>query len=122
MIFYATVLTIGRHTLASNILLAPMAGVSDLPFRQLCQRYVAGLTTSEMLTADSRLWHSDKSRFRLIQDDKAKAPNSIQIVGYDATMMAQAAIEAIALGAELIDINMGCPAKKVCKKAAGSAL
>lgn len=122
MVFYSTVLTIGPFSLTSNVLLAPMAGVSDLPFRQLCQHYGAGLTTSEMLTSDSRLWHSNKSQQRLTQDQHSKLPNSMQIVGYDADMLADAATKAVNHGAELIDINMGCPAKKVCKKAAGSAL
>lgn len=100
-----------------------MAGVSDLPFRQICQQYGAGLTTSEMLHADSRLWQTRKSSQRLRQDTDKKIPNSVQIVGFDPSMLADAAEQAILqAGADIIDINMGCPAKKVCKKAAGSAL
>jgi len=99
-----------------------MAGVTDLPFRSLCLRYGAGLASSEMLTADTSLWTSHKSRFRLRSEANAKTPNSVQIVGYDADMMANAAKQAADLGADIIDINMGCPAKKVCNKAAGSAL
>ena len=114
--------SIGTYTLASKVLLAPMAGVSDLPFRQLCQRYGAGLTTSEMLTSDSRLWGSVKSQTRLKKDEHSTVPNSIQIVGHDPAMLADAANKAVDLGADIIDINMGCPAKKVCRKAAGSAL
>lgn len=123
MIFCATVLSIGPYSLNSNVLLAPMAGVSDLPFRQICKQYGAGLATSEMLHADSRLWHTRKSSQRLRQDPNKKTPNSVQIVGFDAKMLADAAEQAILqAGADIIDINMGCPAKKVCKKAAGSAL
>lgn len=99
-----------------------MAGVSDLPFRQICRHFGAGLTTAEMLTADSRLWSSRKSQQRLQIDANSSLPNSMQIVGFDASMLADAANKAIELGAEIVDINMGCPAKKVCKRAAGSAL
>lgn len=120
--------TIGSHVIASPVLLAPMAGVTDAPFRSICQAMGAGLTTSEMLTSDTRLWSSDKSRHRLLPngcsetDTHSTVPNSIQIAGSDPAMMADAAREAVALGAEIVDINMGCPAKKVCKKLAGSAL
>ncbi len=100
-----------------------MAGVSDAPFRAICQQMGAALTTSEMLTSDTRLWQSRKSSNRLVtQSGEQLVPRSIQIAGNDPQMMANAARECVAMGAELVDINMGCPAKKVCKKAAGSAL
>ena len=98
-----------------------MAGVTDLPFRQLCRRLGAGLTVSEMITADTRLWKSRKSQQRLIHRDEP-SPRTVQIAGSEPEMMAEAARQNVALGAEIIDINMGCPAKKVCKRAAGSAL
>jgi len=98
-----------------------MAGVTDLPFRRLCKRLGAGLVVSEMVTSDSRLWDSRKSRWRLQHSDECE-PRSVQIAGSDPAMMAAAASENVALGAQIIDINMGCPAKKVCRKAAGSAL
>lgn len=98
-----------------------MAGVTDTPWRLICQRWGAGLTTSEMLIANSALWHSDKSRLRLSKPEQA-VPHSIQIVGSEPELMAESAREAVAYGADIVDINMGCPAKKVCKKAAGSAL
>lgn len=99
-----------------------MAGVTDTPWRLICQHFGAGLTTSEMLIANSALWHSDKSRLRLSKPERMAVPHSIQIVGSEPVLMAQSAREAVAYGAEIVDINMGCPAKKVCKKAAGSAL
>ena len=115
-------ITIGPYHLPSQVLLAPMAGVTDLPFRQLCQASGAGLTTSEMVIAKTEHWASEKSRLRFAATDNTKVPHSIQIVGSDAQQMANAAKLAADAGAEIIDINMGCPAKKVCKKAAGSAL
>ncbi|MFA7553950.1 MAG: tRNA dihydrouridine synthase DusB [Spongiibacteraceae bacterium] len=114
-------LQIGPYRLASRVVLAPMAGVTDLPFRQLCRRFGAGLVVSEMVTSDSRLWHTTKSRNRLNHTGEAE-PRSVQIAGGEAAMMAEAAQLNVARGAQIIDINMGCPAKKVCKKAAGSAL
>lgn len=99
-----------------------MAGVTDTPWRLICQEWGAGLTSSEMLIANSALWHSEKSRLRVLKPQDSRVPHSIQIVGGDPELMAQSAQEAVAYGAEIIDINMGCPAKKVCKKAAGSAL
>lgn len=101
-----------------------MAGVTDVPFRQLCRRMGAGLATSEMVTSDTRLWNSQKSSSRLagLAGTADAEPRSIQIAGGEAAMMAEAARAAVALGAQIVDINMGCPAKKVCKKAAGSAL
>ncbi|MEH6529528.1 MAG: tRNA dihydrouridine synthase DusB [Porticoccus sp.] len=112
---------IGDHVLASRTILAPMAGVTDQPFRQLCRQLGAGLAVSEMITSDTRLWKSRKSQQRLVHRDES-SPRSVQIAGSIPSMMAEAAQQNVALGAEIIDINMGCPAKKVCKKAAGSAL
>jgi len=115
------VLQIGPYKLTSLVVLAPMAGVTDLPFRQLCKRMGAGLVVSEMMTSDVRLWNTRKSRQRLVHSDEAE-PRSVQIAGNDPLMMAAAARLGTENGAQIIDINMGCPAKKVCKKAAGSAL
>lgn len=100
-----------------------MAGVSDAPFRRICQEMGAGLTTSEMLTSDTSLWQSRKSNQRLT-DDLAlpSAVKSIQIAGSEPLAMADAAKACVDNGAQIVDINMGCPAKKVCKKAAGSSL
>ncbi len=112
---------IGPYKLVSQVVLAPMAGVSDLPFRQLCRRFGAGLVVSEMVTSDSRLWHTRKSKNRLNHRGEA-GPRSVQIAGNNPAMMATAAAMNVERGAQIIDINMGCPAKKVCKKAAGSAL
>jgi tRNA-dihydrouridine synthase B len=112
---------IGPYHIGSQTLLAPMAGVSDLPFRRLCSRLGAGLATSEMVTADTRLWQTDKSRNRLMWEG-ISGPRSVQIAGSDPVQMAEAARACANLGAQILDINMGCPAKKVCNKAAGSAL
>ncbi len=112
---------IGPYQLSSNLALAPMAGVTDLPFRQLCRSFGAGLAAGEMLTSDMKLWDSKKSRGRLSHADEPE-PRIVQIVGGDAELMADAARVNVELGAQIIDINMGCPAKKVCNKAAGSAL
>lgn len=98
-----------------------MAGVTDLPFRQLCRRLGAGLVVSEMVTSDTRLWNTNKSRWRLDHQSEV-SPRSVQIAGGSPEMMAEAAQANVKLGAEIIDINMGCPAKKVCNRAAGSAL
>ncbi|EPC03533.1 hypothetical protein L861_18520 [Litchfieldella anticariensis FP35 = DSM 16096] len=112
---------IGPHRLLNRVILAPMAGVTDRPFRQLCRRLGAGLVVSEMVTSDPSLWHTRKSRLRL--DHRGEpGPRSVQIAGGDAHMLAEAARLNADQGAEIIDINMGCPAKKVCNKAAGSAL
>lgn len=116
-----TVLKIGSYTLTSRVLLAPMAGVTDRPFRQLCKQFGAGLTTSEMVTSDHRLWNTRKSRLRLDHVGECE-PRSVQIAGGDPIQMAEAARMNVDQGAQIIDINMGCPAKKVCNKAAGSAL
>ncbi|AXP06840.1 MULTISPECIES: tRNA dihydrouridine synthase DusB [Pseudomonas] len=112
---------IGPYTLQNGLVLAPMAGVTDQPFRQLCKRLGAGLVVSEMVTSDMSLWNTRKSRLRMIHEGDPE-PRSVQIAGGDAQMLAEAARANVALGAQIIDINMGCPAKKVCNKAAGSAL
>lgn len=112
---------IGPYTIENPIALAPMAGVTDLPFRTLCRRMGAGYAPSEMVSADTRLWHSDKSRRRM--DHRGEpSPRIVQIAGGDPAMIARAARLNVERGAEVIDINLGCPAKKVCRKAAGSAL
>lgn len=112
---------IGPYQLASNVLLAPMAGTSDKPFRQLCKSLGAGLTTSEMVVIQEHLLNSNKSKYRLDFSGEQQ-PISIQIAGSEAQELASSAIKAVEYGANIIDINMGCPAKKVCNKAAGSAL
>jgi tRNA-dihydrouridine synthase B len=112
---------IGPYKLASNVILAPMAGITDRPFRQLCRSMGAGLAVSEMVTSNSLLYGSVKTRRRA---DHAGEPSpvSVQIAGADPILMAEAARVNVAGGAEIIDINMGCPAKKVCNVSAGSAL
>ena len=112
---------IGPYELASPFVLAPMAGVTDAPFRRLCRQFGAGMTTSEMTTADTSLWQTDKSRRRLDLDLDAE-PVAVQIAGSEPAQMASAARACVDRGAQIIDINMGCPAKKVCRKLAGSAL
>ena len=112
---------IGPYKLNNNLLLAPMAGVTDRPFRQLCRSLGAGMAVSEMVSADSSLWGSRKTLRRLDHEGET-APISVQILGSDPKLMADAARANVDLGAQIIDINMGCPAKKVCKVAAGSAL
>ena len=114
-------LKIGPYTLASPFVLAPMAGVTDAPFRRICRHFGAGMTTSEMTTADTSLWQTPKSRFRLDLDLDAE-PVAVQIAGSEPDQLAMAAVACVERGAQIIDINMGCPAKKVCKKFAGSAL
>lgn len=114
-------LKIGPYTLDTQVALAPMAGVTDRPFRQLCKRLGAGLVVSEMVTSDPSLWHTRKSTFRLNHEGESE-PRAVQIAGGDPEMMATAARLNAERGAQIIDINMGCPAKKVCNKAAGSAL
>jgi tRNA-dihydrouridine synthase B len=114
-------LKVGPYTLASRVVLAPMAGVTDRPFRMLCRSFGAGLAATEMLCADPRLWDTPKSRRR--RDHAGEpSPRAVQIAGYDPAMMADAARRNVDAGAEIIDINMGCPAKKVCNRLAGSAL
>ncbi|MEG0316779.1 MAG: tRNA dihydrouridine synthase DusB [Comamonas sp.] len=116
-----TALRIGQHTLANNLFVAPMAGVTDRPFRQLCKALGAGYAVSEMVTSRKDLWNSLKTSRRANHAGEP-GPISVQIAGTDAPMMAEAAIYNIERGAQIIDINMGCPAKKVCNKWAGSAL
>ena len=113
--------SIGPHTINSPVIMAPMAGVTDQPYRLLCKRLGAGMVVAEMLTSDSRLWDSRKSQLRMIHQDEPE-PRSVQIAGTEPDQMAAAARLCVERGAQIIDINMGCPAKKVCKKAAGSAL
>ena len=112
---------IGPYTLPNKLILAPMAGVTDRPFRQLCKDMGAGLAVSEMVTANSQLWGSRKTQRRIDHRGETK-PRSVQIAGADPMMMAEAARYNVDNGAEIIDINMGCPAKKVCNALAGSAL
>jgi tRNA-dihydrouridine synthase B len=112
---------IGPYKLSSPFLLAPMAGITDLPFRRLCSRFGAGMTTSEMTTADMSMWNTQKSRARL-ELDLDSEPRVVQIAGSDPAQMALAAKHVVRRGAQIVDINMGCPAKKVCKRLAGSAL
>ena len=114
-------MNIGGYELASPLALAPMAGVTDRPFRILCRRLGAAVAASEMVTSDVRLWHTAKSQRRMDHEGEPE-PRVVQIAGGDAPMMAEAARRNADAGAQIIDINMGCPAKKVCNKAAGSAL
>jgi tRNA-dihydrouridine synthase B len=112
---------IGPYQLANNLILAPMAGVTDRPFRQLCRAMGAGLAVSEMVTSNSLLYGSAKTRRRANHEGEP-VPVSVQIAGADPAMMAEAARYNVAEGAQIVDINMGCPAKKVCNVMAGSAL
>ena len=112
---------VGRFEFDRPVVLAPMAGVTDRPFRILCKRLGADLAVSEMVTSNKALYASRKSLTRLNHDGEV-SPKIIQIAGGDAAMMVEAAQMNASLGADIIDINMGCPAKKVCNKLAGSAL
>ena len=112
---------IGPYSLRNNLVLAPMAGVTDRPFRQLCKALGAGMAVSEMTTSRVELLGSLKSRRRRDHEGEVE-PRIVQIAGAEPEMMAEAARFNVAEGAQIIDINMGCPAKKVCNKAAGSAL
>jgi tRNA-dihydrouridine synthase B len=112
---------IGPYQLNNKLILAPMAGVTDLPFRQLCKQLGAGMAVSEMVSSNSLLWGSKKTRRRASHDGEIE-PRSVQIAGADPLMMADAARYNADRGAQIIDINMGCPAKKVCNVMAGSAL
>ncbi|HUA80879.1 MAG TPA: tRNA dihydrouridine synthase DusB [Dyella sp.] len=112
---------IGPYRIDPPVVLAPMAGVTDKPFRLLCKRLGAGLAVSEMTTADPRLWQTRKSIKRMDHEGEPE-PVSVQIAGYDPAMLAEAARFNVANGAQIIDINMGCPAKKVCNVWSGSAL
>ncbi|MGI9246501.1 MAG: tRNA dihydrouridine synthase DusB [Steroidobacteraceae bacterium] len=117
----APALYIGPYRLEGRAVLAPMAGVTDLPFRRLCRRLGAALAAGEMLSADPHLWNTDESRRRRDHTDEAE-PRVVQIAGGDAGTLADAARRCVEAGAQVVDINMGCPAKKVCNKDAGSAL
>jgi tRNA-dihydrouridine synthase B len=121
LFFVQNLVNIGPHPLPNRLFVAPMAGVTDRPFRQLCRRLGAGYAVSEMVTSRKELWGSLKTSRRA---DHAGEPGpiAVQIAGTDAEMMAEAAAYNVDRGAQIIDINMGCPAKKVCNKWAGSAL
>ncbi|NBT74055.1 MAG: tRNA dihydrouridine synthase DusB, partial [Betaproteobacteria bacterium] len=112
---------LGRHVIDSQVLAAPMAGVTDRPYRQLCKRLGLAYAVGEMAASNALLWATEKTS-RRINHDGEPSPKAVQIAGGDPQMMAQAARFNVERGAEIIDINMGCPAKKVCNKAAGSAL
>src|SRR5919108_244165 len=114
-------LRIGPYELPNSLFVAPMAGVTDRPFRQLCKRLGAGYAVSEMVTSRRELWTSLKTSRRADHAGET-APIAVQIAGTDAPMRAEAAAYNIDRGAQIIDINTGCPAKKVCNKWAGSAL
>jgi len=112
---------IGPHQISNQVILAPMAGVTDRPFRQLCKQLGAGMAVSEMVSSNSLLWGSEKTKRRANHDGETD-PISVQIMGTEPAMMAEAAKHNADNGAQIIDINMGCPAKKVCNVLAGSAL
>ncbi|MGO9446018.1 MAG: tRNA dihydrouridine synthase DusB [Thiobacillaceae bacterium] len=112
---------IGPYTLKNNLVLAPMAGVTDRPFRQLCKQLGAGMAVSEMVTSNSLLYGSSKTQRRANHEGEVE-PKSVQIAGADPVLMAEAARYNVDRGAQIIDINMGCPAKKICNVMAGSAL
>ncbi len=112
---------IGPYTLSNNLIVAPMAGVTDRPFRQLCKSMGAGMAVSEMVSSNSLLWGSEKTLRRADHTGEVD-PISVQIAGADPLMMAEAARYNVERGAQIIDINMGCPAKKICNVMAGSAL
>ena len=112
---------IGPYQLPNNLILAPMAGVTDRPFRQLCRNLGAGMAVSEMVSSNSLLWGSEKTQRRANHAGETE-PKSVQIAGADPQMMADAARSNAEQGAQIIDINMGCPAKKICNVMAGSAL
>jgi tRNA-dihydrouridine synthase B len=118
---FSRFMNIGPYPLANNLFVAPMAGVTDRPFRQLCRQLGAGHAVSEMVTSRRDLWNTLKTSRRANHDGEP-GPIAVQIAGTDAQMMADAAVYNIERGAQIIDINMGCPAKKVCNKWAGSAL
>jgi tRNA-dihydrouridine synthase B len=112
---------IGPYQLKNNLIVAPMAGVTDRPFRQLCKKMGAGMAVSEMVASNSLLYGSEKTKRRANHEGEVD-PISVQIVGADPEMLAEAARHNVANGAQIIDINMGCPAKKICNVMAGSAL
>lgn len=112
---------IGPYKLSNKLILAPMAGISDRPYRKLCRSLGAAMAVSEMISANALLWENKKTRQR-INHDGEPGPVAVQIAGSDPDTLAIAAQENVRSGADIIDINMGCPAKKVCNKQAGSAL
>ena len=112
---------LGPYSLPNRVFVAPMAGVTDRPYRQLCKRLGAGYAVSEMAASNALLWATDKTTRRINHEGEI-SPKAVQIAGADPAMMAQAARFNVDRGAQIIDINMGCPAKKVCNVAAGSAL
>ena len=114
-------MNIGRHELVNNVFVAPMAGVTDRPFRKLCKSLGAGYAVSEMAASNPQLWASEKTARRLNHQGEI-APVAVQLAGADPQMLAEAARYNVDRGAQIIDINMGCPAKKVCNVACGSAL
>ncbi|MGB0360416.1 MAG: tRNA dihydrouridine synthase DusB [Endozoicomonas sp.] len=114
-------LVIGSYHIENSVILAPMAGVTDSPFRKLCLKMGAGMVVSEMVTSNPKLWNTRKSRLRMDHSCESE-PRSVQIVGGDPKQLAEAARLNQEFGAQIVDLNMGCPAKKVSNKAAGSAL
>ena len=114
-------LRIGPYSLKNRLVIAPMAGVTDRPFRKLCRQFGAGYAVSEMVASKPEFWHTPKSMHRMNHDGE-DAPIAVQIAGNDPEVMAEAARFNVSRGAQIIDINMGCPKKKVCKADAGSAL
>lgn len=114
-------MNIGPYSLSNKLFLAPMAGVTDVVFRKLCRQLGAGYSVTEMVSSDHNLWNTKKSKLRRQHMDEP-SPRAVQIVGADPKQLAHAARVNVDHGADIIDINMGCPAKKVCKVAAGSAL
>ena len=119
--FATSIVHIGPYNIENNLAVAPMAGVTDRPFRQLCKRLGAGYAVSEMVASNPRLWGTEKSQRRTDHAGEVE-PIAVQIAGADPVLMADAARYNVDHGAQIIDINMGCPAKKVCNVAAGSAL
>ncbi len=115
-------LAIGPHALIGRVLLAPMAGVTDPPFRELCAEQGAALACGEMLSADQSLWHTPKSRRRMASANAPGATVAVQLAGSDPGQLAAAAQHQADAGADIIDLNLGCPAKKVCDRLCGSAL
>ncbi len=118
---FNTPFKLGPYQLPNRVFVAPMAGVTDRPYRQLCKQLGAGYAVSEMAASNALLWATDKTTRRINHDGEI-APKAVQIAGADPVMMAQAARFNVERGAQIIDLNMGCPAKKVCSLAAGSAL
>ncbi len=112
---------LGPYQLRNNVFVAPMAGVTDRPFRQLCKELGAGYAVSEMAASNPRVWASEKTARRINHDGEME-PKAVQIAGADPQLLAEAALFNVARGAQIIDINMGCPVKKVCNNWCGSAL